>query len=160
PTRWLKGASNERAIYRFRRLEAPEVGLAKVPGSEPYMLFQFPVQVLSEKPPASIQIQVSAVRSAPYLPSDQLVPQSRTLKLDEHGIAYWQPEDPRKIFSLLENTGVSPENDLGEITVEVSCLTPGVMLQLFDGADPDPVTNKIPADALFNVMVTGNRSDT
>ncbi|HEY4328337.1 MAG TPA: hypothetical protein VGN88_01275 [Phycisphaerae bacterium] len=156
PERWIKGGSYEKISYVFRpRLIALSTVMLDSVGTRPHFEFIFPFRALD--PSTRIEIEVNAYCSQSHrVPPPK--PQTKTLTLDRNGVAVWEPDMPEDLYSLVEPTPdgkgmqLVPDSDQGEVTVEVTCKTPGVLLQVLDGADPDPTTGKIPAGTDFNVF--------
>ncbi len=150
----MKGSGGEKATYIFSpRLIAPPGALTAPVGARPVFHFYFPIppniaQTLTQAP----QIDVTAYCSSPDRPAPPRN-QEKTLELDQSGQATWEPDNPEELYSLIDpRTGqLIPDNDLGQVTLEVRCTTPGVLLQLLEGAAPDPATGQLPPNAQFNV---------
>lgn len=152
PARLLKGGSSERAIYRFSPgLIVPEPHLLLPPGQRAYFEFFFPVEMVTVDPrPSRVQVRVVATRTDPrqMMPA---VPVEKVITLSPDGAGVWEPDpEAGDLYSGMNERGEITINS-GTVTVEVQCITPGVMLRVYDGADPDPETGNYP-DVPWNVL--------
>jgi hypothetical protein len=152
PIRLMKGGSSERAVYRFSpRLVVPEPTLAFPTGTRGYFEFYCPYQVYAPNPPARVQIRVVATRTDPR----QTVPPKpieKVITLDQAGLAVWEPNpDDGELYSGINEKG-EVTVDAGPVTLEIQLVTPGTLMQVFDGADVDPATGFYPEDVPWNVV--------
>jgi hypothetical protein len=156
PTRWIRGGSYEKISYRFSpRIIAPENAFFRPVGIRPRFEFFFPANFRFTDS-RDVKINVSAYCSQSHrVPPAR--PQEKVLTLDAHGAALWEPDNPDELFTPVDDTGqlladaAGNQGDNGEVTVEVRCTTPDVLLQVLEGAAPDANGNW-PADAEFNVV--------
>jgi len=150
PTRWIMGGSYEKISYRFspRLIAPPDVGVRPV-GTRPYFEFFFPVRRYTNVPDIKINVSAYCSQSRRVPPPR---PQEKTLTLNAQGVAVWEPDNPEELFTPVNPTTLQPleSGDNGEVTVEVRCTTPDVILQVLEGAAPDD-QGQLPADADFNV---------
>ena len=145
PIRYFVGGTNEKAIYHFGpRLEAPEFIMPAPPGRRPYFVFYFPCEIMANPPPAKIQLQVTAYASGPS------TPQVKQITLDDSFQAYWEPDQPDQLYSTFDND-FNITKDRGLVTIEVTCITPGVYLRVLEGANPDPKTGEVPSGTESNI---------
>ncbi len=157
PQRFMKGGSDEKAIYMFSPyLPASEsVRFAEV-GTRPYFSFNFPIQVYAATPPDRVQIRVTAIRTdMRAIPMPRA--QEKVVTLDRSGVGSWEPDEPDELYSYF-NDQREVVADQGEVSVTISCITPGVFLQILDGANADPTTGLTPQNAAFNVQFVPVRS--
>jgi hypothetical protein len=151
PVRLMKGGSSERAVYRFApRLRVPEPTLVFPVGRRAYFEFYCPYQVYGATPPTRVQIRVVAMRvdarqSVPPRPVEKVI------TLNARGEGVWEPNpEDGDLFSGVNEKG-ELTLDAGTVNVEIQCITPGVLMQIFDGTDVDPQTGP-PADVPWNVV--------
>jgi hypothetical protein len=155
PVRYLKGASQEKAVYRFPHgLITTERMMFAPVGQRPYFEFYFPMMAYHDL--SKVQIHVVAQCTNPRI-APPPKPIDTTLTLREDGSATWEPEDLNELYSYVDDKG-ELVFDRGEISVEVSCPTGGVFLEVLDGAAADPKTQMVPADTQFNIAYVPDRS--
>jgi ABC-type transport system involved in multi-copper enzyme maturation permease subunit len=156
PVRYLKGGSTEKAVYRFGpRLMAAGAQVVGPVGARPWFLLQFPYEILTPDAPREIQLRVVATRVGRHQGVPP-IPQEKVVTLNPAGFAQWEPDDPLELCSFVAPDGTL--QDQGEVTVEVSCPTRGVYLQVIEGADPDAQGN-LPPNTDFNVLFIPDRQD-
>ncbi|MCL2648142.1 MAG: ABC transporter permease [Phycisphaerales bacterium] len=136
--RFLKGGSSEIISYRFNSPRAAANSDILPHNQKPYFSFFFPCSPIDPRLalPASVQLDVTAVPSGRNAPLAPMAPQQKTINLNldsrnqyNYCRATWTPEVPSELFS--------PPGDRSEreITVTVSCHTPGVYLQILEGTE-------------------------
>jgi hypothetical protein len=104
-------------------------------------VFSYNVIATQDPAPSKVDIRVSVV-STGLRGSAPPRAEGATRTLSASGLARWEPENPEWFISYRGDRTGQP-NDAGEVTVDVTCLTPGVLLEVRDGADPDPVTGAV-----------------
>lgn len=130
PTRFVKGGSQQKAVYLFATdngrngLFAPRVAVLSPVGARPFFYFRYGLMPYAESPPAKIQIMVTA-----RLVKNPLRQQEKVLTLSDQGTAQWEPERPEELFSTV--------SDMGPVEVEVQCPTAGIFMHISDGRSPD-----------------------
>jgi hypothetical protein len=155
PTRFIKGGSHEAVVYRFPGgITAPMGAVLGPPGSRPAFDFYFPAKLMPfvRTPPQRVEIAVSVTRAKQPLQSQD---KTLALSLDPNRPfrVRWEPDRPEELFGVIDPRTGMPEADPGPLDVRVSCPTPGVWLQVFDGAFPDANGN-MPSGTNFNVFVS------
>ena len=137
PVRWIKGGSSEKISFRFApRLVAPVEAFFQAVGARPFFEFDFPIRFVGSA--RDVKINVSAFCSQSHrVPPPR--PQVKTLVLDQHGRAFWEPDNPEELYTPVDSrTGdLLADSDQGEVTLEITCPTPDVLLQVMDGKTPD-----------------------
>jgi hypothetical protein len=133
PIRLVKGGSDQKIYYRFPRLIAPAGVAAMDGGLRPFFEFYFPIEHIAEKH-GRVRIRVNAYVSQRHR-IDPPKPLTKELWLTDQGYAAWEPDDPDALYSYVDPYGEL--YDQGEVTLEVQCLTQGVMLEVLDGGVVD-----------------------
>jgi hypothetical protein len=158
PQREILGGTSEKISYRFTPYlpALPDVYIAS-PGARPFFEFQFPVDPRSPTT-SGIQLSISAYCSTSHRVPPP-TPQEAVITLDSHGVGHWEPDNPGDLFTPITPSGDPVAgNNLGEVTLDVTCRTPDVYLLVLDGADPDPKTGSIPSGASFNTFYYPSRN--
>ncbi len=154
PIRGLIGGTQEKAIYHFGpRLETPELATLLPAGQRPYFVFFYPYEIRNNPqfpPPSKVQIRVTAYATGPASS-----PQEKVLTLNDQFFAVWEPDRPDELFTTFDGK-FNIVKDRGLVTVEVTCPTPGVLLTMLDGADPDA---KGAPDTLTNIEFNNRYAD-
>jgi hypothetical protein len=147
------GGTNEKVIYQFApRLLAHELTLLRQPGRRPFFVFYYAWRPVPGMPrPDKVQIRVTA-----YVPGPGMR-QEKELTLNDAGLAYWEPAQPEDLFSAFDNH-FALTRDRGMVTVEVTCLTPGVIMPVLESADPD-ADGKLPAGTETNIEFYNRQED-
>ncbi len=151
PTRWMKGGSDETAIFRFPgKIMLPPNWQLQPIGKRPGFRFYLPAQPYTSNPPRQIKLDVTASRT-----NQPLLTQNKTLllNLSENGMftANWEPDRPEELFGELDPATGSPQ-DLGPVELTLTCGTPGIWLRIFEGGELDAAGN-LPAGTNFNVIL-------
>jgi len=156
PVRYIKGGSAQKITYRFApNLVADDITQFAPYGSGPYFVFSYNVIPTQDPPPSKVEIQVSAVARGVRGGAPPQA-QGRVLTLKSGGYAGWEPEHPEWFLSYRGDRSGEP-NNAGEVSVDVQCTTPGVLLEVREGADPDPVTGAV-VPAPYNVAFVADRT--
>ncbi len=163
PVRYIKGGSDEKIVYQFGPNLLAPAGVQTAPaGSRPQFRFHFNRH--SNSLPRVAQIRVTVTRTnmlgSPPRPEEKVIDLDDTVVKD--GVTYlkpkdyavWEPNNPEEFISPVNVNGEIITN-MGPVNVEVSCITAGVFLRIDEGADPDPVTGKVPA-VIFNMEYVWN----
>jgi hypothetical protein len=151
PQRWLKGASGQKAIYRFNSLTA-------VVGIRPLLAFRFNGMVTT---PTGGLLNPPEINVVITLINDSRTREEKTLRLSEAWTATWTPE-------LLKFFCINPEFDPGPVEITVTCPTNNVFLGIESstareaanvvliGADPNRTRSKNEFDTpLFSPQLLG-----
>ncbi|HVT80946.1 MAG TPA: ABC transporter permease [Phycisphaerae bacterium] len=162
PKREILGGTNEKISYRFTPyLPALPDALVAPKGLRPYFEFYFPLAGNTKQP---IRINISAYCSQSHrIPPPH--PQEKTILLNADGVGRWEPDEPLELFTPVHPQTLQPIDPAtfepttatnGEVTLDITCTTPDVFLQVFDGAELGP-SGTFPPGTNFNVVLRADR---